>query len=212
MRVVVLLLTILLSGCSTLPNVTSPIATTPRNTHDSQIFVTTNGWHTGIVVEANKLNALVPEFARRFPHERYYEIGWGDAGFYRAKKITVALALKATLCPNNPTVLHIVAFSKEPIDYFGKGETLPLQITSSGYQSLLAYLASSLRCPIQPLGPGIYGESEFYSGVGNYFLFNTCNTWTTKALASSGAVSPHAYKLTSGAVLRMVRKSPCASP
>ncbi|CAN5399593.1 TIGR02117 family protein [soil metagenome] len=210
MRAAALLLAIFLSGCSTLPRVVPPAATTPRDTRDSKIFVTTNGWHTGIVVEADKLNALVPEFGRRFPSERYYEIGWGDAGFYRSKKITAALALKATLGANNPTVLHVVAFHREPAEYFGKDEVLALRITPDGYRSLLAYIASSLHRPIQSLGPGIYGESEFYIGVGNYFLFNTCNTWTTKALASSGAVPRHAYKLTSGAVLRMAQNSPCA--
>ncbi len=210
MRAAGLFLAIFLSGCSTLPKVVSPAAATVREAHDLQIFVTTNGWHTGIVVEASRLNELVPELARRFPRGRYYEIGWGDAGFYRSKKITAGLVLKAILGPNNPTVVHVVAFQKEPSEFFGKDEVLALRITPGGERSLLAYIASSLRRPVQSLGPGIYGESEFYVGVGNYFLFNTCNTWTAKALASSGAVNCHAYKLTSGAVMRMVRESPCA--
>ncbi len=35
-------------------------------------------------------------------------------------------------------------------------------------------------------GPGLYASSRFYPARGSFHLFNTCNTWTARALAAAG--------------------------
>ncbi len=35
-------------------------------------------------------------------------------------------------------------------------------------------------------GPGLYATSRFYPAKGRFHLFNTCNTWTARALAAAG--------------------------
>jgi uncharacterized protein (TIGR02117 family) len=211
LKAVVLFLVVALSACSPLPKVVRVAGATTQGAEECRIFVVSHGWHTGIIVRAAELHAVLPALARRFPGETYYEIGWGDAGFYRSKRITVALALKAVFGPDNPTVVHVVAFRGDPLDYFRGSEVLALTISDAGCRSLLTYLNSSFARTddgrIQNLGPGLYGNSEFYTGEGNYFLFNTCNTWTAKGLASSGFFKENAFKLTSGGVVNAVRKN-----
>ena len=210
MKAVVSLSFLVLCSCSTLPKVVRTGHGTSRETNPPHAFVVSHGWHTGIIVDAGRLNALLPELAGRFPSAQYYEIGWGDAGFYQSRRISVALALRAVSWPDD-TVVHVVAFRGNPGEYLKGSEVLPIAISGAGYQSLLAYLASSIRQSpgghIRALGKGLYGDSEFYEGVGKYYLLNTCNTWTAKALASSGFFSGRsAFKLTSSGVMNQVRK------
>ena len=54
---------------------------------------------------------------------------------------------------------------------------------------------------IIPEHHGIYGDSQFYTGVGRYQLFNTCNKWTAKALNSGGYHLDPTFKLTSSSVM-----------
>lgn len=53
---------------------------------------------------------------------------------------------------------------------------------------------------------GHYENSQFYQGEGNYYLVNTCNTWTTKSLRSPGLdISPF-LKLSAGSIFSYLNK------
>jgi len=54
---------------------------------------------------------------------------------------------------------------------------------------------------VKELKNGIYGNSQFYKGVGDYYLMNTCNKWTAKGLRSTGMDISTKFTLTAGSVI-----------
>ena len=56
------------------------------------------------------------------------------------------------------------------------------------------------------LGAGIYGDSQFYRGAGEYYLTNTCNKWTAKALQSAGMDISPGFKLTADSVMGYIKE------
>lgn len=185
-----------------------PYAIKPGHIGDAIVqddtYVVSHGWHTGFVVPARDLNALIPALIHRFGEPRFYEVGWGDEGFYRAKEITFGLALQAAFWPTD-TVLHVVALPQPPFDYFPGSRVVRVSLSRGQYDGLLRFIAQSFAFrengEILPLSEGLYGNSEFYRAQGQYFLFNTCNSWTAKGLKSAGFDVTPAFKLTAGSVM-----------
>lgn len=201
-RLVLMLMPLLVSGCSGLPSVVEPGEShTPP---ERSIYVVSHGWHTGLVIPAVALNLRVPGLAERFGTPAFYEIGWGDKGFYQAKEITTGLSLQAMFWSSG-AVLHVVAVPDSPYLSFPYSEVMATCVTSAELASLLTFLANSFQQDeggrILPLAAGIYGEAQFYAGVGGYHLLNTCNTWTAKGLNSAGQRISPGFTLTAGGVM-----------
>lgn len=180
-------------GCSTLPHSIKPDQNTSSLDKSNLIFVLNHGWHTGIAVPARALTNQLPLLGQRFAGSKYLEIGWGDEGFYQAEEITSGLTISAIFWPTD-TVLHIVDIPTSPEDLFPQSQVTRLFVSDDELSQLLEFIRSSFyfskaNTPI-PLKKGIYGNSHFYRAVGDYFLLNTCNTWTAKALESSGFILP----------------------
>ncbi|MFN9026811.1 MAG: DUF2459 domain-containing protein, partial [Akkermansiaceae bacterium] len=101
----------------------------------------------------------------------YYEVGWGDAGFYQAEKITVKITLNAIFLPSE-TVVHLVGIQGNPIEYFSISKVNVVSLSDEGLKSLCAFLESSFERDkddtLKMLGPGLYGDSQFYEGEGKY--------------------------------------------
>ncbi len=203
------LLLITLPGCATLPHAIS--ASNPTNkTPDERVHVVSHGWHTGIILEANSLNRLIPSLADRFSKADFYEIGWGDAGFYQAEKITATITLNAVFLPSD-AVVHVVGFEGDPAGYFQTSEVRSVSLTDEGMEGLCEFIESSFAKdqagePIRS-SVGLYGDSQFYQGEGKYHLFNGCNKWTAKALCSGGIEIEPALKITSSSVMDEFRLS-----
>lgn len=156
----------------------------------------------------------MPSLAERFPRADYYEVGWGDAGFYQANKITAKITLNAVFLPSD-TVIHIVGLNGDPIEYFGTSEVSEVSISDEGMKSLCAFVESSFArdekgIPIM-LGHGLYGDSQFYEGEGKYHLFNGCNKWTAKALCSGGVEINPLLKITSASVMDEISEAESSS-
>ena len=54
---------------------------------------------------------------------------------------------------------------------------------------------------VVPLNKGIFENSQFYQGEGDYYLMNTCNKWTAKGLKSAGMDISPAFMLTAGSIM-----------
>ena len=215
MKVLAGILGLLGLGCGTLPKALPPVRESPPAPATRAFHVLSHGWHTGIAVPAADLNGRLPDLAKRFPRATYYEIGWGDAGFYQSPKVTTGLALQAMF--HSPgTVVHIVGFNVPPPAYFRTSEVLTVSVGEANYRNLLRYLESSFSRDANgrplPLGPGLYGNSQFYAATGSYHACNTCNKWTAKALYSAGVDLSPALSLTSDSVVDRVREEPNAIP
>ncbi|QTN32707.1 TIGR02117 family protein [Akkermansiaceae bacterium] len=200
-------LAILLSACSTEPAAVPPPAPSEA-AGGNRIYVASHGWHTGFILPADEVRKAIPEFRRRFARADFIEIGWGDKGFYQAEEITAALTLRAVFWPTE-SVAHAVAIPGDPVEFFPTSEVEQLSLGDAELSSLLRFVSGSLRRDgggaIVPMGKGLYGDSQFYGGVGDYHLFNGCNKWTAKGLQSAGMGISPAFKLTAGSVMRAAR-------
>ena len=153
------------------------------------IFVTSNGWHSGIVVaKADLPPDRLPETAD-FPEARFLEFGWGDAVYYPAKQPTFGMSLQAALVPT-PAVVHVAGLWGEPARSFPKAEVVLLTIDDENFRRLVDFVDASFErsgaARAAATGPGLYATSRFYPAKGSFHLFNTCNTWTARALAAAG--------------------------
>lgn len=162
--------------------------------HAVQVYIVSHGWHTGLVVPADTISDRLPQLKTRFPDAGYIEFGWGDHSFYKAKEITLGLALHSILLPTD-SVMHTVALPVTPDRYFIGSEVKSLCLDSLTYSRLLDHIVTGFRLDddgqIETLDKGIYGDSQFYTGHGDYHLFNTCNKWTAQGLAAAGLdISP----------------------
>ena len=153
------------------------------------IFVTSNGWHSSIVLaRADLPPGRLPE-AADFPRARFLEFGWGDAEYYPAKQTTIAMTLRAALIPT-PAVVHVAGLAVAPARRYPKAEVVPLSIDAAGLGRLVDFIDATFdrggRTRAASTGPGLYPTSRFYPATGRFHLFNTCNTWTARALAAAG--------------------------
>ena len=156
---------------------------------DKTIFVTSNGWHTGVVMAKSDIPfGLLPE-AADFAEAAYFEFGWGDAEFYPARDVTVTMTMAAALVPT-PAVMHMAGLWTRPARYFPKAEVIPLIISAKNFGRLAAFIDGSFKRPgagqVSHFTPGLYAASGFYPAKGRFHLLNTCNTWTARALRAAG--------------------------
>jgi uncharacterized protein (TIGR02117 family) len=181
-------------------------AAAPGVAAERLIFVTSNGWHSGIVVaRADLPPSAIPEIAD-FPDAVAFEFGWGDAAYYPARQPTLGLALSAAL--PGPAVLHLSGLPGAPADVFPSATVLALGLTDAGFARLIAFLGSSVERAGGPravaTAPGLYPFSRFYPATGRFHAFNTCNTWTARGLAAAGvAIEPEGVQTADELIARL---------
>ncbi|POZ52544.1 TIGR02117 family protein [Methylovulum psychrotolerans] len=196
----------LITACAAQPYAPAPLADQAQSS--TTVYVVSHGWHTGFVVPADALQARIPALKTRFTDTPFLEIGWGDKGFYQAQEITTGLTLRAMFWSSG-AILHVVAVPRNVRRYFANSEQASFCLSERNYTALLDFIAASFakdpQGRVQPLKQGIYGDSQFYEGVGTYHLFNTCNKWTAKGLQQAGFDLSPTFKLTAGSVMAQVR-------
>ena len=184
----VVLSVVLLTSCKTV------LPTKDTGPRTRLIHVTSNGWHTAIVVPAPALvsTGAIPE-VEDFAGAAFLEFGWGDRIYYPAKKKTLGMTLTAALVPT-AAVMHIAGHQAPPTDDPGY-ELISVELSEEGFRRLAKTLAAEFERPIgsrgKPISRGLYPHSYLYRAHGDFHLFNTCNTWTARMLHASGvALSP----------------------
>ena len=181
----------------------------PGEAHRKVFQVVKHGWHVGIVVDQDEMASRVPLLGEDFSGTEHLEIGWGDERFYQADEPSAGLALRAALWPT-ASVMHIVGFSGDPARYFSSSEVINVCVSRSGYKQMLDFILDSFeRGPdgeIIPLGPGLYGTSRFYRAKGSFHLFNTCNTWAARAVATTG-LPVSTQVITAGGLVSQLRSN-----
>jgi uncharacterized protein (TIGR02117 family) len=197
-----------LTACTSLPAPGPEETKVASSERQQPIYVIGHGWHTGVVVPGATLNQAVPQLRERFGDPAYYEVGWGDAAFYQSEEASVGLALQA-LFLSKGAVVHVVSVPDVPPRYFTKEKVLATCISEPELATLTKHISESFERDasgkLVAQEAGHYGDSQFYAATGHYSLVNTCNTWTSRSLASAGMeVSPH-FKQTAGPVLRYLQ-------
>jgi uncharacterized protein (TIGR02117 family) len=153
------------------------------------VYVTSNGWHSAIVVPRAALPpGAIPE-AADFSDAPFLSLGWGDAEYFPERDPTTGMALRAALQPT-PAVLHLAGLPFHPRDVFPADEVVELEASTQGFEALIAYLDAAFDRDgakrAQASEPGLYRFSLFYPAKGEFHLFNTCNTWTARGLKAGG--------------------------
>lgn len=204
----VLLLALVLSGCAAKPDAIETVSTESRYP-SSALYIVDHGWHVGLVIDARALESKLPQLGERFARARFYELGWGDAGYYQAREVTPAITLRAIFWSRG-AVMHVVSLPAPPETYFPGSEIIVTCLAGGEVGSLLEFVSASFSRDregnLVGLKPGLYGNSQFYGAVGRYHLLNTSNKWTAKALKSGGMDISPAFKLTAGSVMTSARK------
>ena len=209
MKVILLIVILsLLTACSSKPYVIKHTEM-PAAVGQEEIYIVRHGWHTGFVVPAKRIQNQLPKLRKRFGDIPYIEFGWGDKGFYQAKEITKGLTLKAILWPTE-SVIHAVAVPVKADKFFANSIVETLCLSGREYSSLLRFISESFYKDeygrILELEDGIYGNSQFYKGAGNFYLMNTCNKWTAKGLKSAGIDISPTFKLTADSIMDYVKE------
>lgn len=196
-------------GCSGKPYVVEPDATA-EGSRTSRLYLVSQGWHVGIAITAEQLNTVIPDLKERFAGAEYYELGWGDEGFYQAGEMTTGVTLQAIVWSQG-TVVHVAALPVSPVEYFRGTNVIDTCLNAEQAESLARYLSNSFARDadgnLVELKPGLYGDSQFYEGKGRYHLLNTSNKWAAKALKSAGMDISPTFKLTADSVMEFVREN-----
>lgn len=154
------------------------------------IYVTSNGWHTELVVEA----ATLPVGGWLARGHRYIQVGWGDRDAYPADRLTAQLALEAALASRGST-LRVSGFDEPILDRFRGIEVVEIRLATSALLTLARFIEASHAVdhdgrPIR-LDPAPAGSATFYLARGRFHALNTCNSWTARALQAAGLpISP----------------------
>ena len=193
-----------LATCETAPP--PPAVDDGPRTH--LIQVSSNGWHTAIIVPATAVAAAgaLPE-AADFPGARHLEFGWGDRVYYPAKEKTLGMTLAAALAPT-PAVMHMAGRPVALTDRGDGREVVPVPLTEAGFRNLIGAIAATFERPsggrAESVSRGLYPGSRFYHAHGEFHLFNTCNTWTARMLRAGGvALSPAGIVTADGLMARL---------
>lgn len=204
-----LFLAFALAGCSCKPDVVEPDVD-PTASRSTSVYVVSHDWHASLIIPGDQVNLAIPDLKDRFGEVAYYEIGWGDEGFYQASEITTGLTLQA-MFRSKGAVIHIVAVPSSPTEYFSGSEVIETCINQAEADSLRTFVANSFVYDsaghVIMLAKGIYGDSQFYEGEGRYNLLNTCNKWTAKGLSSAGMDISPTLKLTSDSVMHYMKSN-----
>ncbi|MCW8330937.1 TIGR02117 family protein [Photobacterium sp. SDRW27] len=197
---------VLTSGCSSLPKATLPSEQVPSTSYQVA-YIVNHGWHTGIVYPREELLHFLPELAERFGDGQYLEIGWGDMEFYQSREVTVGITLRAIFLPTD-SVLHVASVPSSPYESFPNSKIRKMCLGQAQIKSLGRFISNSFER--DPSGravatqKGLYGDSQFYSGVGSFNVFNTCNKWTAIGLESAGFDIDASFNLTASDIIEFL--------
>lgn len=178
-----------------------------ENLREVPLYVISHGWHVGIAMHSNYFKNRLPGHPR-LPDGEIYMIGWGDNRYYPDREAGVWLALRAALLPTG-SVLHVVGISR-PVDrYFAASTIVKIHITEEGANRIASHIAGQFSLEedqIRFVAEGLYSESAFFEANGFYYFPKTSNKWTAQAVRKTGFPITPFYAVTSGNVVRQVKK------
>ena len=181
-----------------------------KNSTINEIFVVSNGWHTGIVIPSDEILKIIPALAERFKDSPYLEFGWGDKGFYQSNDFSLGIALKAIFWPTD-SVIHAVAVPRDVEKYFSNSDIERICLSNSRFSELINFISNSFFIDkvgnLEKLNKGLYGNSQFYRSVLDFHLMNTCNTWTANGLKSVGLEIFPKNKITADSVMNYIKQA-----
>jgi len=174
---------------------TSPPLIAERDIEESdessiEIYLIKQYWHTAIVISRDNIDTLIFPEVTLFNQFNIIDIGWGDEEFYQYPEFDAGLAFKA-LFYSTPSTLRVegIGISKE--SYFNISEiVIKIIITQEQLDEILLFISNTVYRdsngnPVLLSERGL-GRVKFFKANGEYYLFNTCNTWLANGLKKAG--------------------------
>lgn len=166
---------------------TAVVMAAPLNA--ATLYVVNHGWHTGIVIRRGDIAPGVWPEHRQAPPGELLEIGWGEREFYQARDPGLWLAARAAFWPQ-ASVLHLVGFNGPVAERFAYSEIVSIEVDADAISRLAQHISDAYERDaagkIMRLGRGLYGDSRFFAAREKFYLFNTCNVWTGRAISIAG--------------------------
>ncbi|MBN1252341.1 MAG: DUF2459 domain-containing protein [Bacteroidales bacterium] len=158
----------------------------------NNIFVSTNGVHTNIILPSKSKYFNWNEFLNLKSECKYIAFGWGDEEFYLNTptwdKLKFSTAFKAGFSPTK-TIMQTYIIKYEPVT---NKSTIKISLTDKQFNEITNFVKSSFILnsnksviKIEP-NNNFYSKAYFYKAVGRYSIFNTCNNWTNRGLKKAG--------------------------
>jgi uncharacterized protein (TIGR02117 family) len=165
-------------------------------------------WHTGLVVKYDDIDPHLWPEKDDFPEALYLEVGWGDRDFYQTPRPGLGTLLQAAL-KSPASVLFVIGLPTGVTRYFPYADILEIPLSQRGLEELVRFIHATYKRDASgqtiPLGPGHnHRHSIFYLAEGDYSLFNTCNSWISKALQAAGL--PIKTALRAGGVMSQAKR------
>ena len=154
------------------------------------IYIVRHDWHTGLVVKYDDIDPHLWPEKDDFAEALYLEVGWGDRDFYQTPRAGLGILLQAAL-KSPASVLFVIGLPTTVTRYFPHADILEIPLSQRGLTELARFIHATYKRDTTGqtirLGPGHnHQHSLFYLAEDDYSLFNTCNSWTSKALQAAG--------------------------
>lgn len=180
---------------TTIP-ISSSFAQAPQAAAPVEIYVTSNGVHTDIVVPVAtpiidwRTKIPLHHFEHADSSYKYLAFGWGDRRFYMEtpewSDLTPGVALRASLWPT-PTAMHAEYI---PSQLTPTKRQRPVLLSAAHYRQLVEYINASFQQVngqyIHITGSGYTGQDTFYEAHGKFYILKNCNNWVNQGLKAAG--------------------------
>ena len=151
-------------------------------------YFTNNGLHTHLVFPTQQIKDLVPSLKPYFLDTTWLQIGWGDYQYYGNPEQTNWMGAKALFLPT-AAVIGMLGINTIPEDIPKNTAFYKISLDTMHWNAILGFICAHFKTDaanqIAMIRAKPTGEM-FFAAHGTYSIFNTCNHWTAKALATAG--------------------------
>lgn len=177
-----LLLLLPLAACVAFPDPPPPGKLT------GLLWVVRHGWHTDVCIRREDADAWTREMARAADDIRVLCFGFGERR-YAAEHDHSLLTMATALLPSDAVVMT-TALHVPPEVAYGPEDVVALRVSEPGLAGLRRFLRRSSQEAAaehpRVVADGSFPGSYYLASTYDYGAFNTCNTWTSVALAAAG--------------------------
>jgi uncharacterized protein (TIGR02117 family) len=154
----------------------------------STIYLVRHGWHTSLVIKRCEISTADWPESVAIPNANFIEVGWGDEDYLCSRFLNPLVLVKAGCLPSRGAI-HVAGFQESPKVFFDESQIIEIKVTPQEMRKLCRFIHHSYArdqngCPIH-LRASLYGCGGIYRANGYYFVPNTCNIWTAKALVAA---------------------------
>ncbi len=152
------------------------------------IYLIRHGWHTSLAVKRCEISTADWPESMAIQNANFIEVGWGDEGYLCSHFLNPLVLVNAGCLPSR-SAIHLAGFRAPPEVFFDESQIIEIDVSPDKMRKLCRFIHQSYarddnNCPIY-LEPSLYGAGGIYRSKGHYYLPNTCNIWTAKALAAA---------------------------